>query len=136
MIERNVLTLQDAEIILAAGKAKALEIGVAMTLVVVDHSGHPVAGIRMDESPLMALAMAKQKAYTAVGMGVPTSSWESVANENPSFAGSITSIHKFTPFGGGIPVRAEGTLVGALGVSGGAVEEDIAVAEAGVAAFG
>ena len=134
--KRTVLTLRDAETVLAAGKEKALEIGVPMALVVVDHSGHPVAAIRMDDSPLMALTMAKQKAYTAIGMGAPTSTWESMANESPSFAGSITSIRGFTPFGGGIPLMVAGTLVGALGASGGVVDQDIAVAEAGVAALG
>lgn len=133
--ERRVLTLSDAEAILVAARAKAAELGVSLALTVLDHAGQPVASMRMDESPLMAVAMANGKAYTAVGMGQPTQMWEGISNESPSFAGSITSVAGFTPFGGGVPLFVGTVLVGGFGVSGGSVAEDIAVAEAGAAAI-
>ncbi len=130
-----MLTLDDAEVVLAAGRATALEIGVAMALTVVDHAGQPIASIRMDNSPLMAVPMANGKAYTAVGMGQPTSVWEEAGAASASFAGSITSVPGFTPFGGGVPLHIAGVLVGALGASGGSTEEDVMVARAGAAAL-
>lgn len=132
-IQRIVLTLDDAETVVAAARAKALELGTPMALVVLDHSGRPVLTARMDNSPLMAVAMATGKANTAVGMGAPTSVWEEAGAASPAFAGSITSVPGFTPFGGGIPLYVDGTLVGGLGISGGSTEEDVTVAAAGAA---
>ena len=132
--QRTVLTLDDAEAVVAAARAKAVEIAVPMAVTVIDHAGQTIAFIKMDGSPLMAEPMAKGKAYTAVGMGQPTSMWEDAGAASPSFAGSITAIPGFTPFGGGLPILVDGTLVGAIGVSGGTTEDDINVATAGVSA--
>ncbi|GAC01847.1 hypothetical protein GONAM_35_00170 [Gordonia namibiensis NBRC 108229] len=134
--QRTVLTLDDAEAVIAAARAKAAEISVPMALVVVDHAGQQIASQRMDDSPLMGLSMAGGKAYTAVGMGQPTSMWEEAGSANASFAGSITSVPGFTPFGGGVPLHIDGVLVGALGVSGGSTEQDVTVADAGATALG
>ncbi len=135
-IQRTVLTLDDAESVLSAARARAAEMAVPMALIVVDHAGQQVASRRMDDSPLMAMSMAAGKAYTAVGMGQPTSFWEDAGASSASFAGSITSVPGFTPFGGGVPLHIDGVLVGALGASGGSTEQDIAVADAGAAALG
>ncbi|GAB87590.1 heme-binding protein [Gordonia rubripertincta] len=134
--QRTVLTLDDAEAVIAAARAKAAEISVPMALVVVDHAGQQIASQKMDDSPLMALGMAGGKPYTAVGMGQPTAMWEEAGTANASFAGSITSVPGFTPFGGGVPLHIDGVLVGALGVSGGSTEQDVTVADAGATALG
>lgn len=134
-MQRTVLTLEDADAVLAAARAKAVEITVPMAVSVIDHAGQTIAFIKMDGSPLMAEPMAKGKAYTAVGMGQPTSMWEDAGAASPSFAGSITAVPGFTPFGGGLPLLVDGTLVGAIGVSGGTTEDDIKVATAGAAAI-
>jgi glc operon protein GlcG len=133
--QRLVLTLEDADAILAAARAKAVEINVPMALTVLDHAGQTIAFVKMNGSPLMSESAAKGKAYTAVGMGRPTSRWEDAGAASPSFAASITSIPGFTPFGGGLPLLVDGTLVGAVGVSGGSTDDDIKVATAGAQAL-
>jgi uncharacterized protein GlcG (DUF336 family) len=129
------VSLAEAERVLDAALARADEVGIAVAAVVLDASGRLVAARRMDGSPLMAVDMATGKAYTAAGMGAPTEVWDEATAANPGFGGAITSIPGFTPFGGGKPLHAEGRLVGAVGISGGTVDQDVDIATAAQSGF-
>ena len=128
--QKPTVGLGEAQAVIAAALAHADEISVPVAVVVVDPSGRLVAAARQDAAPLMAVDMATGKAYTAAGMGAPTEVWDDATAANPGFGGAITSIPGFTPFGGGKPLTVAGKLVGAVGVSGGTVDQDVAIAEA------
>ena len=140
MITIKRLTLEDAKLILAAAEAKAAEIRVAETICVCDDGGHPIALHRMTGARLTGVEIAIAKAFTAAGHRRPTHRF----NEPPSGpalpgneAFGIHAMHpgKFAIFVGGFPIEAEGAVVGGIGVSGGTGAQDVAVAQAGLAAF-
>ena len=133
--QKSTVGLGEAQAVIAAALAHADEISVPVAVVVVDPSGRLVAAARQDAAPLMAVDMATGKAYTAAGMGAPTEMWDDATAANPGFGGAITSIPGFTPFGGGKPLTVDGQLVGAVGISGGTVDQDVAIAEAALRAL-
>jgi uncharacterized protein GlcG (DUF336 family) len=134
-IQQPAIGLGEAQAVIAAAISHAEQTAVPAAVVVVDRSGRLVAAARMDDAPLMAVDMATGKAYTAVGMGAPTEVWDEATAANPGFGGAITSIPGFTPFGGGKPLMSGGQLIGAVGISGGTVDQDVAIAEAALSAL-
>ena len=130
------VTLDIVLAILQAARAKATEIGVAMNIAVVDEGGNLVAFARMDGAWLGSIDIAQNKAYTARAFNMATRDLAPLAQPGGSLYGIEASNHgRLIVFAGGIPLVSGGRTVGAVGVSGGAVEQDQAVAEAGVAAF-
>jgi glc operon protein GlcG len=134
-ISASSVSLDEGLRIAHAAHDAAKAAGIAVAVVVLDAGGNVKCSTRMDGAPLMALSMAEGKAYTAVGMGVDTSVWEQAAAVAPSFAGSITSVPRFTPFGGGLPLTVDGDLIGSVGVSGGTVDQDLEVVAAAAQAL-
>lgn len=128
------ISLDECQRALEAGKAEAEKIGVPSAIVVLDAAGNIKGVLCMDGAPVMAYQIALDKAYTAVGMGQPTSLWEQMSNDAPSFGGAITSVPRFVPFGGGTPVTVDGNLVGSIGVSGGTMSQDVQISEAAASA--
>jgi uncharacterized protein GlcG (DUF336 family) len=119
-----------------AAEAKAAEIEVPMDIAIVDDSGVLKAFSRMDGAPLLSIQIAQDKAYTAVGFGMPTHGWHDFIKDDPPLAdGAPDGIDRLVIFGGGYPIKFDGQLVGAIGVSGGHYEQDQQVAEAGLAAI-
>lgn len=140
MITVKRLTLEDAKLILQAAEAKAAEIGVAETICVCDDGGHPIALPRMTGARLTGVEIAVAKAFTAAGHRRATHRF----NEPPSGpalpgneAFGIHAMHpgKFAIFVGDFPIEVEGAVVGGIGVSGGTGAQDVAVAQAGLAAL-
>jgi uncharacterized protein GlcG (DUF336 family) len=122
---------------IAAAEEKARQIGVAMNIAVVDESGILKAFSRMDGAALLSVQIAQDKAYTAVGFGMPTHGWfDFIKDDPPLAAGAAPGIDRLVIFGGGYPVTVDGVVVGAIGVSGGHYSQDQEVAEAGLAAIG
>lgn len=122
---------------IAAAEEKARQIGVPMNIAVVDESGVLKAFSRMDGAPLLSVQIAQDKAYTAVGFGMPTHGWfDFIKDDPPLAAGAPSGIDRLVIFGGGYPISIDGTLVGAIGVSGGHYTQDQEVAEAGLAVVG
>ncbi len=131
-----VLALEEAKKVLGGAEAKAKEIGVPMNIAVVDVGGNLVAFERMDKAWLGSINIAINKAFTAVAFNMTTAELGKASQPRESLFGiHATNQGRLVIFGGGIPLRKGGELVGGIGVSGGAVPEDIKVAEAGVAAF-
>jgi len=130
--EVQSMNLELAKRIIAAAEGKALEIGVPMVIAVVDAGGNLVALHRQDGALLASIDTAQNKAYTAVALKLPTAQVAPLVQPGqPLYGLEATNGGKMVVFGGGIPLWKEGRLIGAIGVSGGSVEEDIAVAEAG-----
>lgn len=134
--EKAVLDLERAKSILEAAESKAKEIGVPVVMAVVDSGGNLVSLHRMDDSLLASIELAVNKAYTAVAIRKETGELAGLAAPGgPLYGLDANCGGKFVVFGGGIPLWHDGKLAGAIGVSGGAPDEDMAVASAGVAAF-
>lgn len=114
---------------------KAEELGIAVTMCMVDGAGHLIFSYRMPDSLLASIDLAKRKAYTAVAMKTATNELSAVANPG----GDLYQLETVTDgdivtFGGGFPIfDKEGKIVGGIGVSGGSVEEDQQIAKAGLA---
>lgn len=128
--------LERAKKMIAAAEEKAREIGIPMVIAVVDDGGNLIAQHRMDGSLLASISLAFGKAYTANALKMPTDQAAKVALPGQSLYGIHTAEQgKFVVFGGGFPLTENDKTVGGLGVSGGTVEEDMLVAEAGLAAW-
>jgi uncharacterized protein GlcG (DUF336 family) len=120
--------------IISAAEEKARELGVPMNIAVVDESGVLKAFSRMDGAALLSVQIAQDKAYTAVGFGLPTHGWYDFIKDDPPLAtGAPSGIDRLVIFGGGYPITFGGNVVGAIGVSGGHYSQDQEVAEAGLA---
>lgn len=125
--------LSDA--VLAAAQAKALEIGVPMNVAVLDDGGNLKAFLRMDGALIGSIDIALKKARTSVLFGMNSEAVGEFCKPGGSSPGLEQTNGGLVVFAGGIPLRdATGGLVGAVGVSGGAVAQDFAVAEAAASA--
>ena len=130
------LDLADARRIIAAGELKASEIGIASSIAVVDAGGHLVAQARMDGAWIGSIDIAIDKAWTARATDHATDELAGVAQSGePLFGLNTTNNARVVIFGGGVPVRHEGRVVGAVGASGGTVDEDVTVARAALAGY-
>src|SRR5215472_16931078 len=120
---------------LSAAEAKAVSLGIAYNIAVVDAGGHLIAFVRQDGALIGSIDLAIDKAVTARIFDKTTSDLASMAQPGRALFGIHESnAGKVVIFGGGIPVVLDGSIVGAVGTSTGTVEQDIAVAEAAIAA--
>ncbi len=135
--EKTSISTELAHRIVSAAEAKAAELGVPMVIAVCDESGVLKAFSRMDGAALLSVQIAQDKAYTAVGFGMPTHAWHDfIRDDAPLAAGAVGGIDRLVIFGGGYPISQDETIVGAIGVSGGHYSQDQEVAEAGLAVLG
>lgn len=132
----NGVSLDAAMRVVDAARAKAEEIGVPMDIAVVDAGNNLTAFARMDDAWLGSIDIAQNKAYTARSFDMSTKDLAPLAQPNqPLYGIEASNDGNLIVFAGGIPLTDDGEVVGAIGVSGGSVEQDHEVAEAGVAAF-
>ncbi|MEC2160138.1 GlcG/HbpS family heme-binding protein [Virgibacillus halodenitrificans] len=130
------LNLEMAKKLINAAEAESRNIGVQMVITIVDDGGNLVATHRMDDAWLASVDIAHNKAWTSVALKMPTSNLEEATVPNSELWGlNTTNQGKIVVFGGGLPLEKEGKVVGAVGVSGGAVPQDVQVAEAALKAF-
>ncbi|MHA6792877.1 GlcG/HbpS family heme-binding protein [Pseudonocardia bannensis] len=136
-VPASTISSDAAHRVIAAAEAKATEIGVPMCIAVCDTGGNLKAFSRMDGAALLSTQVAQDKAYTAVGFGMPTGDWHDfISGDAPLAAGAPTGIKRLIIFGGGYPLKVDGAVVGAIGVSGGHYTQDQEVAQAGLAVLG
>lgn len=129
-------SLEQARAVIAAGEAKAKEIGQAMNIAVVDVGGNLVAHARMDTAWIGSIDIAINKAFTARMFDLPTADLAKEAQPGDQFYGIDGSNGgRIMIFAGGIPLIRNGEVLGAVGVSGGSGDQDQEVAEAAAAAF-
>lgn len=130
------ITLDIAKQLIESAESEARKIGVSMVIAVVDEGGNFVACHRMDDAWLASVEIAQNKAWTSVALKTRTSSLAEATVPRAELYGlTTTNQGRIVAFGGGIPLIKEGRVVGAVGVSGSSVPNDVQVAEAAVAAF-
>lgn len=131
------ITLEQAYQVVMAAREKALEIGVMQNIAVLDEGGSLVAFARMDGAWRGSIDIAMNKAYTARAFDMTTEVLGKAAQSGePLFGIQSSNNLRIIIFGGGIPLQFGNKVVGAIGASGGTVDQDIEIAEAGAAAFG
>src|SRR6202044_134833 len=131
-----MITLKDARKIIAAAESKAAEIGQPMNIAVGDAGGNLIAHVRMDGAWLGSIDISINKAFTSRAFDIATKDLATHSQSGGQFFGIHVSNHgRIMIFAGGIPLKKDGKVVGAIGVSGGSGEQDHAVAEAGAKAF-
>ncbi|GAA3123559.1 heme-binding protein [Planomonospora alba] len=131
----SVLTLQDAVRRAEAGMARAAELGVDMNIAIVDAGGHLLHFVRMDQAWLGSIDIALKKARTAALFRMPTAAIGRISQPGGPCYGIEATNDGLVSFGGGLPIiDGHGRTAGAIGVSGGDVQQDTLVAEACLAA--
>lgn len=136
VVEILRLTSQAAATAVEAAVAKAREIGVAINVAVVDEGGNLLAFRRDDGAFLPSGQIAQDKAWTAVGFKSSTGAFYDALVPEPAVLAGITGQRRVSAFPGGLPVVAEGQIIGGIGVSGASADEDEQCARAGVEAIG
>jgi uncharacterized protein GlcG (DUF336 family) len=131
-----MVTLQDARRVIAAAEAKAAEIGQPMNIAVVDGGGNLVSHVRMDGAWIGSIDISINKAFTSRAFDITTKDLADNSQSGDQFFGiHVSNRGRVMIFAGGIPLKRDGVVVGAIGVSGGSGDQDHQVAEAGAAAF-
>ena len=132
----ETITLEEAKRMLSAAEAKAVILGVAYNIAVVDAGGNLVAHVRMDKAWIGSVDISINKAWTSRAFDIATKDLAEQSQSGDQFFGiHVSNRGRVMSFAGGIPLKRNGEVVGAIGVSGGLGKQDQAVAEAGAAAF-
>jgi uncharacterized protein GlcG (DUF336 family) len=130
------LTIQDAETLVAAASRAAEAAGVTVSVTVLDAGGHLLAFRRDDRAVLISGETSTRKAYTALQLNAPTADLVDAVKPDGPFHSLPTALNQPLLFiAGGVPVHRDGRLIGAIGVGGGAPEQDHAFATAAVDAL-
>ncbi|MEW2510210.1 heme-binding protein [Streptomyces sp. NPDC046870] len=130
------LTIEDAELLVAAARRAAEDAGVAVSVTVLDAGGHLLAFRRDDRAVLISGETSTRKAYTALQLNAPTADLVDAVQPGGLFHTLPTALDRPLLFiAGGIPVHRDGRLVGAIGVGGGAPDQDHGFATAAVQAL-
>jgi uncharacterized protein GlcG (DUF336 family) len=127
------ITLDQAQAVVAAAMKKAIEIGTKMDIAVVDAGANLKTFIRMDDAWLGSIDIAIKKAKTARFFNMPTGDIGGLSQPGGALYNIEHSNNGLITFPGGLPLKVNGRVIGAIGVSGSTVEDDHAVAEAGAA---
>ncbi|WP_251343525.1 GlcG/HbpS family heme-binding protein [Haloplanus halophilus] len=128
------IPLDTATELIDAAEERAEEIDNPMVITVANSEGNLIAQHRMDDAWLASVSISRNKAYTSAALDMPTHELAEPSEPGNSLYGlQSTDEGRMVIFGGGYPLfDEEGDVVGAFGVSGGAVEQDMDVAQAGV----
>ena len=130
----NNLSLEKARKIIRAGERKAKEMNIAAVFAVVNPEGNLIIEERMNNAILVSVEVAYKKAYTAAALKLNTEDLTALVQPGAMFYG-LQSDPKYIVFGGGMLLKVDGKIVGAVGVSGGSAQEDMEIAKACVKAF-
>ena len=130
----NNLSLEKARKIIRAGERKAKEMNIAAVFAIVNPEGNLIIEERMDNAILVSVEVAYKKAYTAAALKLNTQDLTALVQPGAMFYG-LQSDPKYIVFGGGMLLKVDGKIVGAVGVSGGSAQEDMEIAKACVKAF-
>lgn len=131
-----MVTLEQARRVIVAGEQEAKNQGQPMNIAVVDGGGNLVAFVRMDGAWMGSIDIAIKKAWTSRAFDIETKALSSLAQPGADFYGiEVSNKGKVMIFAGGVPLKRNGAVMGAVGVSGGVGKQDQAVAEAAAKAF-
>ena len=136
MLEIKRLSLDDARLLIRGATKRANAIKVPMVIAVVDESGHLIAFERMDGGKILSTTLAVEKATTAAVSRKATHDYNAAALPGQLTFGIQHALGgRFSLVGGGRPVVVASDVVGGIGISGGAPEQDMDVAQAGIDHF-
>ena len=125
---KKALTLDAARKIAAAAEAEAVKNGWNVVIAIVDDGGHLVYLQRMDQTQIGSVEVATEKARTAVRFKRPSKALEDAVASGRNV---VLRLPGATPVEGGLPLTADGTIIGAIGVSGVTSQQDGQIAKAG-----
>jgi len=129
---KKTLNLAVAKQIAMAAEKEAMKNGWMMFITIVDDGGTILYLERIDDAQIGSYEVSIEKALTALKFRRPTKAFEDLANGGRP---ALIKLPGALPIEGGIPLMADGKVIGAIGVSGGASSQDAQVAQAGVAAL-
>ena len=135
-VTQNTISWEAAHAAVEAAVQEAQRLGVRINVAVADASRNLVAFLRMPGAFPQSIAIAIDKAYTAGGFGFPTGDWMKVVGDNEGMKLGFSAQPRLIVFGGGLPIRSGGALLGGIGVSGASEEQDGICAQAGLRAIG
>lgn len=130
----GVITRRCAQALLDAARDAGAQLGFAPATAVTDPGGHLVAFERGDATPFLAGDIAVAKAWTAASWQVSSSFWNRYV-QDPSVA-PLRDVPGVLPVGGGYAIVYEELVIGAIGISGGSLEQDENAALAALDALG
>ena len=133
-IKEKKLNLEVAKKVVLAGEEKGRELGLDFVITIVTKEGQLILEEKMDNAIFASIDVAFKKAYTAAALKMPTSALTELVKPSGSLYG-LQNDSRYIVFGGGELLKINGEIVGAVGASGGTVEQDMAVAKACVEAF-
>jgi uncharacterized protein GlcG (DUF336 family) len=133
LLTKHSVSSELAQKMVDAAVAKARELGVTENVAILDDGGNLKAFGRMDGAPILAIGIAQNKAYTAL-LGVSTQELFNFIQSDPSLLAGMPTIPRLAAWGGGFPIKVNGEVVGAIGVSGApVVQNDVDCARAALA---
>ncbi len=133
VVKKHTISYELAQKMVDAAVAKARQLGVTENVAVLDDGGNLKAFSRMDGAPIPTIEMAQNKAYTAL-LGVSTQEFFNFIQSDPSLLAGIPTLARMAAWGGGYPIKVNGEVVGAIGVSGApTVQNDVDCARAALA---
>jgi len=133
VIKKHSISFELAQKMVDAAVAKARELGVSENVAILDDGGNLKAFNRMDGAPLLSIEIAQNKAYTAL-FGVSTQEFFDFIQSDPSLLAGIPTLARVAAWGGGFPIKVDGEIVGAIGLSGApTVQNDVDCAKAALA---
>jgi uncharacterized protein GlcG (DUF336 family) len=133
VVKQHSISSELAQKMVDAAVAKARELSVSENVAILDDGGNLKAFSRMDGAPIPTIEMAQNKAYTAL-LGVSTQDFFNFIQGDPSLLAGIPTLSRVAAWGGGFPIKVDGEVVGAIGVSGApTVQNDVDCARAALA---
>jgi len=133
VVKKHSISSELAQKMVNEAVTKARELGVAENVTILDDGGNLKAFRRMDGAPILCIEMAQNKAYTA-SFGVSTQDFFDFIQRDPSLLAGIPTLARVAAWGGGFPIKVDGEIVGAIGVSGApAVQNNVDCASAALA---
>jgi uncharacterized protein GlcG (DUF336 family) len=133
VIKKHSISSELAQKMVDAAVAKARKLGVNENVAIVDDGGNLKAFCRMDGAPILAIEIAQKKAYTAL-FGVSTQELFDFIQGDPSLLAGMPTLGRMAAWGGGFPIKVDGEIVGAIGLSGApTVQNDVDCAKAALA---
>ncbi len=128
--DKPVMTLELAKALIEKTEARAKELGMAVVIAVSDAAARPVAVHCMDGAYIGSYDIALNKTFTSVGFRMSTAELGELSRpDGPLYGIQHTNEGKVVIFGGGELLEAQGTVIGAVGVSGGTAQQDTSLAE-------
>ncbi|MFV0665443.1 GlcG/HbpS family heme-binding protein [Denitromonas sp.] len=136
VVSQAVIGCDAAARVLEVAVVHARQLGVRINVAVADSGGNLAAFLRMPGAFVQSIDIAIDKAYTAAGFGFSTGDWMQVIGHDEGMKLGFSARPRLVVFGGGLPIRIDGVLIGGVGVSGASEAQDEACARAALAAIG